>query len=84
MQGNQMRPSVHEEPLTEAEKLRIIFTMIASPVEEGGAGITPGLNPWQNVESIFPLRNSKFTSVSTLYKNGSYNRNGYTSGPQNG
>ena len=52
-----------DESLTEAERLRIIFTMIVSPAEEGGAGITPGLGDWENVESIFPLPNSKFTSV---------------------
>jgi hypothetical protein len=52
-----------EEDVTEAERLRIIFTMLVSPVEEGGAGITQGLGNWENVESIFPLPNSRFTSV---------------------
>ena len=52
-----------DESLTEAERLRTIFTIITSPVEEGGAGITPGLGNWEHVESIFPLPNSKFTSV---------------------
>lgn len=58
-----MRLSVDDEPLTEAERLRVVYTLIASPVVEGGAGITPGLIPWDYVEFISPLGNSKFNKV---------------------
>lgn len=64
-----MRLSVDDEPLTEAERLRVVYTLIASPEMEGGAGITPGLVPWNYVEFISPLGNSKFHKViSPIFK----------------
>lgn len=48
------------EPLTEAERLRIVHAMITQPTTEGGAGITPGKGEWSLVESIFPLHDVKF------------------------
>jgi anoctamin-10 len=60
-----MRLSVDDEPLTEAERLRVVYTLIASPETEGGAGITPGLIPWNYVEFISPLGNSKFHKVTS-------------------
>lgn len=48
------------QPMTEAERYRIIYQMITSPVEEGGAGIIPKKGEWQNVESLFPLHDIKF------------------------
>lgn len=58
-----------DKPLTESERLRVVYTLIASPVMEGGAGITPGQNPWELVEFISPLGNQKFNKVSSLYLN---------------
>ncbi|KAI9736231.1 MAG: hypothetical protein M1834_001117 [Cirrosporium novae-zelandiae] len=43
------------EPLTEAERFRIVYNMITGPRTEGGAGITPKEGDWKNVESIFLL-----------------------------
>ncbi|KAL9102088.1 MAG: hypothetical protein Q9163_002737 [Psora crenata] len=43
------------KPLTDAERLRIVHSIITNPREEGGAGITPRYGEWKNVESIFPL-----------------------------
>lgn len=63
--GNQVKVSVDDNPVTEAERLRIVYTLIASPVLEGGAGITPGLHPWDWVEFISPLMDSKFNKVSS-------------------
>lgn len=51
----EVRGSLEREPLTEAERLRIIYQLITNPVAEGGAGITPKKNEWENVESIFAL-----------------------------
>ena len=34
--------------------------MIAAPLEDGGAGITPKVGEWKNVESIFPLHDQGF------------------------
>lgn len=58
-----MRISVDDEPLTEAERLRVVYTLIASPASDGGCGITPGLDPWGYVEFISPLFDSKFNKV---------------------
>ena len=52
--------SLTTQPLTEAERYRIIHYMITSPRDEGGAGITPKKEPWKNVESIFPLHDKAF------------------------
>jgi anoctamin-10 len=51
----EVRDSLDREPLTEAERLRIIYQLITNPESEGGAGITPKKGEWENVESIFPL-----------------------------
>lgn len=50
---------VHQH-LTEAERYRIVYEMITSPTEEGGAGIIPKQQPWKNVESVFPLHDHRF------------------------
>ena len=51
----EVRDSLEREPLTEAERLRIIYQLITNPESEGGAGITPKKGEWENVESIFAL-----------------------------
>ena len=43
------------EPLTEAERYRLVHHMITCPRSEGGAEITPNHGEWKNVESVFPL-----------------------------
>ena len=48
------------EPPTQGERYRIIYHMITSPKEEGGAGITPKQGQWKEVESVFPLHDQKF------------------------
>lgn len=47
--------ALKEEPLYEAERLRIIYQLITNPTTFGGAGITPNEGEWKNVESVFPL-----------------------------
>lgn len=37
--------------------------MITKPVDDGGAGITPGNNQWKHVESVFPLHNHAFNKA---------------------
>ena len=49
-----------KDPLTQAERYRIIHHMITSPTDEGGAGITPKQGQWKEVESVFPLHDQKF------------------------
>ncbi|PWW72989.1 DUF590-domain-containing protein [Tuber magnatum] len=55
--------SLDKEPLTEAERLRIVHKLITLPVGEGGVGITPKQGPWALVESIFPLHDHDFNKV---------------------
>jgi len=43
------------EPLTDAERFRLVYQMVTAPPEEGGADITPKHGKWQNVECVFPL-----------------------------
>ena len=60
------RASIDEEKLTEAERLRVVYHLITSPERDGGAGVTPGLDGWNYVESIFPLHDAKFNRVLRL------------------
>lgn len=55
--------SLDKEPLTEAERLRIVWQLITLPESEGGAGITPGHGQWALVESVFPLHDHEFNKV---------------------
>ncbi|EMC93026.1 hypothetical protein BAUCODRAFT_77212 [Baudoinia panamericana UAMH 10762] len=49
------RKALEHDPMTEAERLRIIYQLITNPQQEGGAGITPRKGEWENVESVFAL-----------------------------
>jgi len=62
----QTKAALDEEQLTDAERLRVVHLLITSPERDGGAGVTPGLNGWNYVDSIFPLHDSKFNRVSRL------------------
>ncbi|KAK0735823.1 calcium-activated chloride channel-domain-containing protein [Apiosordaria backusii] len=64
--------SAPQEPITDAERLRLAYLLITKPVNEGGAGITPGIGQWRFVKAVFPLHDRKFnkewiTSWSTKY-----------------
>lgn len=43
------------DPMTSAERLRLIYHMITDPKVDGGAEITPQQGEWKNVQSIFAL-----------------------------
>jgi len=49
-----------EEPVSEAERLRLIYLAITKPKNEGGAGITPKSGQWKYVDSVFPLHDRHF------------------------
>ncbi|KAK5128538.1 hypothetical protein LTR85_003209 [Meristemomyces frigidus] len=53
--AKEVRISLEQEPLTEAERFRIIYQLITNPQSEGGAGITPKKGEWENIESVFAL-----------------------------
>jgi len=72
--------------LTDAERLRVVHLLITSPEREGGAGVTPGLDGWNYVDSIFPLHDSKFNRVAPpSYRERTLTvRNGFNPGLANG
>ncbi|KAK0718298.1 calcium-activated chloride channel-domain-containing protein [Lasiosphaeria miniovina] len=49
-----------DEPVTDAERLRLAYLLITKPKNEGGAGITPQVGAWKYVASIFPLHDRDF------------------------
>lgn len=53
-----VKETVHtltEMPLSQAERLRIIYALMTAQQIDGGANITPKHGEWKNVEAIFPL-----------------------------
>lgn len=46
-----------QAPLSEAERLRIIYDLMTCQDADGGANITPKHGDWKNVEAIFSLHN---------------------------
>ncbi|PMD25730.1 plasma membrane stress response protein-like protein [Hyaloscypha hepaticicola] len=56
----EMQKNLNDEPVTEAERLRIAYLLITKPKNEGGAGITPKGGEWKGVESVFALHDHTF------------------------
>ncbi|KAF8477055.1 calcium-activated chloride channel-domain-containing protein [Kalaharituber pfeilii] len=52
--------SLDKEPVTDAERLRLVYLLLTLPEGEGGAGITPKQGEWNLVESIFALHDRSF------------------------
>lgn len=57
---NDIAQALQDEPVVEAERLRLIYLMITKPRNEGGAGVTPTNAKWKHVDSIFPLHSHSF------------------------
>jgi anoctamin-10 len=55
-----MSANLNEEPITGAERLRLVYLLITKPKNEGGAGITPKKGDWEGVHSIFALHDRAF------------------------
>ncbi|KAF7856292.1 hypothetical protein EAF04_009820 [Stromatinia cepivora] len=67
-----MQEAFKVEPVTEAERLRLVYLLITKSRNEGGAGVTPKRGEWKGVESIFPLHDHAFnkawiTEITTKY-----------------
>lgn len=58
-----MHKSIDQEPITEAERLRLVYLLITKEQSEGGAGITPKKGEWKGVESIYPLHDHQFNKA---------------------
>lgn len=52
--------TLESEPVTEAERLRLVYLMMIKPENEGGAGLTENAGKWKYVDAIFPLQNRAF------------------------
>ncbi|KAK5998633.1 hypothetical protein PT974_01014 [Cladobotryum mycophilum] len=61
--GDNVAQALDEEPVTEAERLRLVYQMITKTQNDGGAGITPGQGQWKYVDSVFPLHNHAFNKA---------------------
>ncbi|KIJ95509.1 hypothetical protein K443DRAFT_682955 [Laccaria amethystina LaAM-08-1] len=48
------------QPLSSADRLRLIHEYISSTPADGGLGVSPDSPEWDLVESIFPLHNREF------------------------
>ncbi|TFK39576.1 calcium-activated chloride channel-domain-containing protein [Crucibulum laeve] len=48
------------EPLSPADRLRLVYTYITSTPADGGLGISPDSAEWDLVESILPLHDRQF------------------------
>lgn len=53
--------ALQREPVTEAERLRIVYHIITRPQNEGGAGVSPG--KWKHVAAVFPLHDQAFNKA---------------------
>lgn len=60
MPGKEIQKSLDDEPMTDAERLRLVYLLITNPRNEGGAGITPKHGEWEGVQTIFALHDHKF------------------------
>jgi anoctamin-10 len=59
----QIQQAIEDEPITEAERLRLVYLLITKPKNEGGAGITPKQGEWQGVESVFAPHDHNFNKT---------------------
>ncbi|KAG0650468.1 Increased sodium tolerance 2 [Hyphodiscus hymeniophilus] len=59
----QMQKNLKDEPVTQAERLRLVYLLITKPKNEGGAGITPKSGEWKGVESVFALHDNTFNKA---------------------
>lgn len=61
--GQDLSKFFEDEPVTEAERLRLAYLLITKPQNEGGAGIMPKTGRWKHVVSLFPLHDHVFNSA---------------------
>ncbi|KAL1846692.1 hypothetical protein VTK73DRAFT_221 [Phialemonium thermophilum] len=54
---------LRDEPVSEAERLRLTYLLITKPKAEGGAGITPQTGRWKYVDAVFPLHDHAFNKA---------------------
>ncbi|KAG6039125.1 hypothetical protein E4U41_003183 [Claviceps citrina] len=52
--------ALEDEPVTEAERLRLVYQLIIRPENDGGAGINQASSKWKYVSDVFPLHDELF------------------------
>ncbi|KAG6206873.1 hypothetical protein E4U35_001367 [Claviceps purpurea] len=52
--------ALQDEPVTEAERLRLVYQLIIRPENDSGAGINQASSKWKYVSDIFPLHDQQF------------------------
>ncbi|KAF8817614.1 DUF590-domain-containing protein [Phlegmacium glaucopus] len=60
LSGLPVTPVANLQPLSPAERIRLIHSYITSTPKDGGLGISPDAPEWDLVESIFPLHDREF------------------------
>lgn len=62
-----LQASLRASPVSEAERLRIVYLVITKPVNQGGAGVTTAATDktgrWRFVKAVFPLHNHAFNKT---------------------
>jgi anoctamin-10 len=61
--SKELKSNLDAEPITEAERLRLVYLLITKTKNEGGAGITPKSGEWKGVESVFALHDHTFNTA---------------------
>ncbi|KAF8159945.1 calcium-activated chloride channel-domain-containing protein [Crassisporium funariophilum] len=60
LSGLPVTPVPNVQPLSPADRLRLVYSYISSTPKDGGLGISPDAPEWDLVESIFPLHDREF------------------------
>ncbi|KAG6068453.1 hypothetical protein E4U32_000606 [Claviceps aff. humidiphila group G2b] len=55
-----LNKALQDEPVTEAERLRLVYQLIIRPENDSGAGINQASSKWKYVGDIFPLHDQQF------------------------
>ncbi|TWU76631.1 hypothetical protein ED733_008259 [Metarhizium rileyi] len=55
--------ALQDEPVMEAERLRLVYQLITRPENEGGAGFSQASSKWKYVADVFPLHDQPFNKA---------------------
>ncbi|KAG6005572.1 hypothetical protein E4U21_007831 [Claviceps maximensis] len=58
--NSDLAKALQDEPVTEAERLRLVYQLIIRPKNDGGAGINQASPKWKYVHDVFPLHDQLF------------------------
>ncbi|PHH65868.1 hypothetical protein CDD81_1237 [Ophiocordyceps australis] len=61
--GDNLSRSLSQEPVSEAERLRIVYQLISLPQADGGAGVSESSLRFEFVDGVFPLHDEAFNKA---------------------